>query len=32
MTTFIFFCIGVVVGSCFGLVIAGLLFSNGRDE
>lgn len=32
MTTFIFFCIGVVVGACIGVLITGLLLANGRDK
>ena len=32
MTAFLTFALGVVIGACFGFVIAGLLFANGRDE
>ena len=32
MVAFIAFMIGLFVGSGFGLVIAGLLYANGRDE
>ena len=32
MVTFITLGLGVMIGACFGFMIAGLLFANGRDD
>ena len=32
MTVAISFGIGIIVGACAGVIVAGLLSTNGRDE